>query len=158
MPGYKHGERDSLDFLVVVNIVAGILTDSETERLQLDKRRSCWKRMIARNALQGRKTINPHYRLCARGKITRLGPALACEAALMQRLLPMLPVDSWRRPVLQEEVGRWHRLPYIRERYGRLVHTCSRPSQLNLKVRRWEPYSHVKCDPEQINVASTFDK
>lgn len=34
-------KQDSLDFLVVVNIMADILTDSETERLQLIKRRSC---------------------------------------------------------------------------------------------------------------------
>lgn len=91
-------------------------------------------------------------------RITGLGPALVFEGAFKQRLSQMLQAGSWRRLVLQEEVGRWHRLPYIHERYDRLVHICSRPSQLDSEVRRLEPCSHVKCDPDLINITSTFDK
>lgn len=64
----KHGKTDSLDFLAVVHIRAGILTDSKTERLQLIKRRSCWERMIARNASQGRKILDPYNQLYAQGE------------------------------------------------------------------------------------------
>lgn len=64
----KHGETRFAGLLVVVHIMAGILTDSEAERLQLIKRRSCWERMIARNASQGRKILDPYNQLCAQEK------------------------------------------------------------------------------------------